>query len=210
MTRILIVDDHPIVREGLKQIVAKSADMIVGGEAVSGQEALNKLRSEHWDVVLLDISLPDRSGHEVLRQIKGEGMKVRVLVLSMLPEEQYAVRMLKAGASGYMTKESAPEELINAIRKISLGGKYISLPLAERLAFNLDDDSERPPHEALSDREYEVLCMIAAGKTVRLISEELLLSPKTISGYRARALAKMKLKNNAEITRYAIRNKLVD
>ena len=187
MTRILIVDDHPIVREGLKQIVAKSADMIVGGEAVSGQEALNKLRSEHWDVVLLDISLPDRSGHEVLRQIKGEGMKVRVLVLSMLPEEQYAVRMLKAGASGYMTKESAPEELINAIRKISLGGKYISLPLAERLAFNLDDDSERPPHEALSDREYEVLCMIAAGKTVRLISEELLLSPKTISGYRARA-----------------------
>lgn len=210
MTRILIVDDHPIVREGLKQIVAKSADMIVGGEAVSGQEALNKLRSEHWDVVLLDISLPDRSGHEVLRQIKGEGMKVRVLVLSMLPEEQYAVRMLKAGASGYMTKESAPEELINAIRKISLGGKYISLPLAERLAFNLDDDSERPPHEALSDREYEVLCMIAAGKTVRLISEELLLSPKTISGYRARALVKMKLKNNAEITRYAIRNKLVD
>ena len=210
MTRILIVDDHPIVREGLKQIVAKSADMIVGGEAVSGQEALNKLRSEHWDVVLLDISLPDRSGLEVLRQIKGEGMKVRVLVLSMLPEEQYAVRMLKAGASGYMTKESAPEELINAIRKISLGGKYISLPLAERLAFNLDDDSERPPHEALSDREYEVLCLIAAGKTVRIISEELLLSPKTISGYRARALAKMELKNNAEITRYAIRNKLVD
>jgi DNA-binding NarL/FixJ family response regulator len=210
MTRILIVDDHPIVREGLKQIIAKSADMIVGGEAVSGQEALNKLRSEHWDVVLLDITLPDRSGLEVLRQIKGEGIKVRVLVLSMLPEEQYAVRMLKAGASGYMTKESAPEELINAIRKISLGGKYISLPLAERLAFNLDDDSERPPHEALSDREYEVLCMIAAGKTVRLISEELLLSPKTISGYRARALAKMKLKNNAEITRYAIRNKLVD
>lgn len=210
MTRILVVDDHPIVREGLKQIIAKSADLIVGGEAVTGQEALNKLRSEHWDVVLLDITLPDRSGLEVLRQIKGEGLKVRVLVLSMLPEEQYAVRMLKAGASGYMTKESAPEELINAIRKISLGGKYISLPLAERLAFNLEEDSEKPPHEALSDREYEVLCMIAAGKTVRLISEELLLSPKTISGYRARALAKMKLKNNAEITRYAIRNKLVD
>ena len=210
MTRILIADDHAVVREGLRQIIAKHADLVVAGEAVSGPDVLSKIRSSSYDVVLLDLSMPGRSGLEILREIRSEHRNLPVLILSVHPEELYAVRALKAGASGYMTKESAPEQLIEAIRKVSGGGKYISQSLAERLANELDNDSDRAPHERLSDREYQVLCMLGSGKTVKEIAEELSLSVPSISTYRARILEKMNMKNNAELTHYAIRNGLVD
>ncbi len=210
MTRILIADDHAVVREGLRQIIAKQPDMLVTGEATGGQDALNKIREASYDVMLLDISMPGRGGLEILGDIKREHPELRVLVLSIHPENLYAVRALKAGASGYLTKDSAPEQLVDAIRKVSQGGKYISPTLAEKLAFELESDSDRPPHEKLSDREYQVLCILASGKTVKEIAEELSLSVPSISTYRARILEKMNLKNNAELTHYAIRNGLVD
>lgn len=210
MIRILIADDHAIVREGLKQILAETTDMIVVDEASTGQEVLNKLSKTDCDVVLLDISMPGRSGLDILKQLKGERPKLPVLILSMYSEEQYAMRSLRAGASGYMTKESAPDELIQAIRKVSMGRKYISPSVAEKLAFNLEPGSERPPHEILSDREYQVMCLIASGKAVREIAEDLSLSVKTISTYRARILEKMSMKSNAALTHYAIQNRLVD
>jgi len=209
MVRILVADDHAIVRKGLKQIIAETADMVVADEACDGQEVLNKLRKDSFDVVLLDISMPGRTGLDILRELKTENPRVPVLVLSMYPEEQYAVRVLKAGASGYLTKESAPDELIAAIRKVSVGKRYVTPSLAEKLALNLQADSDKPLHESLSDREYQVMCMIASGKTVGEIAEKLSLSAKTISTYRARILEKMKMKNNAEITHYAIQNRLV-
>ncbi|MCI0490712.1 MAG: response regulator transcription factor [Blastocatellia bacterium] len=210
MIKILIADDHPIVREGLKQIIAKTPDMEVAGEALNGQDALNKVRAEEWDVILLDITMPGRSGLEVLKEMTSENPRLRVLVLSIHPEDQYAVRALKAGAAGYLTKGSAPEQLITAIRKVLTGGKYISPSLAEKLAADLVSDTEKPLHEALSDREYQVLCMLASGKTVKEIAEELFLSVQSISTYRSRILTKMKMKNNAELTHYAILNQLVD
>ena len=207
--KILIADDHPIVRAGFKQVIADTPDMLVADEAGNGQEVLNLIGKKDYDLVLLDISMPGRSGLEILKDLKSEKPKLPVLILSIYPEEQYAVRALRAGASGYMTKAGGANELIAAIRKISAGGKYISASLAEKLAFYLDGDATRPPHETLSDREYQVMLMIASGKTVTEIADELCLSVKTISTYRTHILEKMKMKNNAEITLYAVQNKLV-
>jgi DNA-binding NarL/FixJ family response regulator len=207
--KILIADDHPIVRAGFKQVISDMPDMLVADEAGNGQEVLNLIRKKDYDLVLLDISMPGRSGLEILKDLKSEKPKLPVLILSIYPEEQYAIRALRAGASGYMTKASAPNELILAIRKISEGGKYISASLAEKLAYYLDGDAAKPPHETLSDREYQVMLMIASGKTVTEIANELCLSVKTISTYRTHILEKMKMKNNAEITLYAVQNKLV-
>jgi two-component system invasion response regulator UvrY len=210
MINVMIVDDHLIVREGLKQIITESSDIKVVDEASNGTEALAKVRHANCDVLLLDISMPGRSGLEILKDLKHEAPSLSVLILTMHPEEQYAVRVLKAGASGYLTKESAPDELIEAIRKVSKGGKYISSTLAEKLAFDLEIDTGRPPHETLSDREFQVLRMIASGKTVTEIADEMVLSVKTISTYRSRILEKMRMKTNAELTYYSIKNQLVD
>lgn len=209
MIKVLIADDHAVVRQGLKQILAETTDLVVGGEATNTQEVLDKIRESEFDVIVLDITMPGRGGLDILREIKHERPKIPILILSMHSEDQFAVRALKAGASGYMSKESAPELLVKAIRKVHAGGKYISAALAEKLAFDLESDSERPPHEKLSDREFQVMCMIASGKTVKEIADKLSLSVKTISTYRARILEKMKMKTNAEVTHYAIRNELV-
>ncbi len=210
MIKILIADDHAIVREGLKQIVADTSDMIVTAEASDGHEVLALLSKNNYDVVVLDMAMPGLTGLDILKQIKRETPKLPVLILSVHPEEQYAVRSLKAGASGYLTKESAPDELITAIRKISMGGKYIPSSLAEKLAFELEVDAEKPPHKTLSDREFQVMCMIAKGRTIKNIAEELFLSPKTVSTYRSRILEKMKMKSNEELTHYVINNHLID
>lgn len=210
MIRVLVADDHPIVREGLKQILADTSDIIIVGEADSGQAVLNFTASHHYDVILLDISMPGRDGLEVLKELKQQKPKLPVLILSMYPEEHYAVRVLRGGASGYLTKSSAPDELISAIRKVASGRKYISTTLAERLTYELDRDTDRPVHEVLSDREYQVMHMIATGKSVKEIAEELELSVKTVSTYRARILTKLNMKNNAEIVLYAVQNKLVE
>jgi two-component system invasion response regulator UvrY len=210
MLKVLIADDHPIVRQGLKQILSEESDMGVFGEAQNSQEVLELVQKQDWDIVILDITMPGRGGIDVLKELKHERPKLPVLMLSVHPEDQYAVRALKAHASGYMTKDSAPEELVKAIRKILRGGKYISSTLAEKLAFDLETETEKPLHETLSDREHQVLLMIASGKTVSEIAEELSLSVKTIDTYRARILEKMKMKTNAELTYYAIKNELVD
>jgi two-component system invasion response regulator UvrY len=207
--KILVADDHAIVREGLKQILVETSDIVVAGEASDGNQALNQVRKGDYDLVLLDIAMPGISGLEVLKQLKSERPDLPVLMLSMYPEEQYAVRTLKAGASGYLTKESAPDELIAAIRKVCMGGKYVTSSLAENLAFYLETDSDRPVHELLSDREYQVMLMIGSGKTVKEIADELSLSVKTISTNRSRALRKMGMKTNAELTYYAIKHGLV-
>jgi DNA-binding NarL/FixJ family response regulator len=209
MIRILIADDHAIVRRGLKQILAEESGMTVAGEAQNAQEVLDLVRKQKWHVVVLDIAMPGRGGLEVLKEIKQEQAQLPVLILSMHPEDQYAIRALKAGAAGYLTKESAPEELVKAIRKVLAGGKYVSASLAEKLALALETDTKKLPHEALSDREYQVLCLIASGKTVGEIAEELSLSVKTISTYRARILEKMNLKSNAALTHYAVQQRLV-
>lgn len=210
MIKILIADDHPIVRKGLKDIIKETSDIEVADEACNGQEVLEKVRKGDFDLVVLDISMPGRSGLEILKELKGEKPKLSVLILSVHTEDQYAIRVLKAGASGYLTKESAPDELITAIRKASLGKKYISSSLAEKIAFDLETGTEKALHETLSDREYEVMRMIASGKTTKEIGEELFLSVKTVSTYRSRILEKMQMKNNAELIHYAIKNKLVD
>ncbi len=207
--KILIADDHPIVREGFKQVLSDTTDMLVADEAGNGQEVLSLIRNNKYDVILLDISMPGRSGLEILKELRSEYPKLPVLIVSIYPEEQYAVRAFRAGASGYLTKASAPHELIEAIRKISKGGRYISSSLAEKLTYYLDIDAARPPHELLSDREYQVMLLIASGKTVTEIARELYLSVKTISTYRTHILEKMKMKNNAEITLYAVQNQLV-
>ena len=208
--KILIADDHAIVREGLKQILAESGGIVVSGDAENGNDAIKLARTIEADVLLLDISMPDKSGIEVLKQIKKETPKLAVLVLSMHREDQYAIRSLKAGASGYLNKQSAPAELVDAIRQVASGRKYISPALAQELANQIGDDRNVPPHETLSDREYQTLVMIASGKTVSDIALELSLSVKTISMYRTRLLQKMKLRHNAELTHYAIKNNLVD
>lgn len=208
--KILIADDHPIVRQGLRQILAAEPDVGAVSEAGTAQKVLELVRKQHWDVVVLDITMPGRSGLDVLKELKHERPKLPVLILSAHPEDQYAVRVLKAGAAGYMTKEKAPEELIKAIRKVLGGGKYLSESLAEKLAFDLETDTEKPLHKTLSDREYQVMLMIASGKTVKQIAQELHLSVKTISTYRARVLEKMQMKSNSELMRYAIQNRLID
>jgi two-component system invasion response regulator UvrY len=210
MIRILIADDHAIIREGLKQIISETPDMTVADEAIDGHEVLSKALKNDYDVVVLDITMPGRNGLDVLKELKKQKPELPVLVLTIHPEEQYAVRVLKAGASGYLTKESAPEELTAAIRKISEGKKYVKSSLAEKLVSDLNVDTEKPLHNALSDREFEVMCMIATGKTVKQIGEELFLSEKTVSTYRSRILEKMGMKNNAELIHYAIKHGLVE
>lgn len=199
-----------MVRQGVKQILADEKDMAVLDEAENGSETLKKVLQNDYDVILLDISMPGRSGLEVLEDIKGLRPKVAVLILSMHPEEQYAVRALRTGASGYLTKASAPHELIGAIRKAASGRKYVTSSIAEKLAEELEIDAQGLPHERLSNREHQVMLMLAGGKTVSDIAEELCLSVKTISTYRARIMTKMGMKKNAELTLYAIHNKLIN
>lgn len=206
--KVLIADDHAIVRRGLRHILAEEFSRLEVGEARNAQEALRLARERTWDIIVLDISMPGRSGVEVLKELKQVCPKTPVLILTGHPEEQYAVRVLRAGAAGYMNKETTPDHLIGAVRKVRGGGRYISPALAELLAVSLGGDSARMPHEDLSDREYQVLCMIASGKTVGQIAGELVLSVKTISTYRARVLEKMGMKTSAELTHYAIRNNL--
>lgn len=210
MLRILIADDHPVFRRGLKQIIAETSDLVVADEAADGREALLKARTGDYDLVLLDISMPFKNGLDVLSELKNERPTLPVLMLSMHPEEQYAVRAVRAGASGYLTKESAPEELVGAIRKVSRGGKYVSASLAEALTSVLNEDDNRLPHETLANREHQVALLIASGKSVSEIAQELSLSVKTVSTYRARILEKMRMTNNAELIRYAIKNALVE
>jgi DNA-binding NarL/FixJ family response regulator len=205
--RVLIADDHAIVRKGLRQIAEESGKISVD-EAANGQEALDKLRQDRWDALVLDISMPGRHGLDVLQAVRDLQPQLPVLILSMHPEEQYAMRVLKAGASGYMNKDTAPGELVQAIQKIVNGGKYISATLAEKLAYEISGDSDKLPHEKLSDREYRVLVMIGAGKSVSQIAEELSLSVKTVSTYRSRLLEKMNLNNNADLIRYVIDHNL--
>ena len=207
--KILITDDHAVVRQGLKQILLEEFTRAQFGEATNAQEAIDRVWKENWDVVVLDITMPGRSGLEVLKEIKKSRPKLPVLVLSMHPEDQFAVRILKIGASGYMTKESAPNELVGAVRKVMAGGRYVSPSLAEKMASYLAIDVHTPPHERLSDREFLVLRLIASGKTPTAIAKELALSVKTISTYRMRILEKMNMSNNAELTHYAIQNQLV-
>lgn len=208
--RVLIADDHAIVRQGLRQILSDTPDLTVAGEAENGVQAVQMVRAGEWDVVLMDVSMPDRNGIDALKLIKKEYPRLPVLILSMYPEEQYAIRALKAGAAGYLTKQSAPELLVTAIRQVASGKKYVSPSLAEELANAIGDDCERPPHEKLSDREYQTLCMIASGKTPAEIAEALNLSVKTVSVYRARLLEKMNLRNNAELTHYGLKHGLAE
>ena len=210
MIRILIADDHPLFREGLKHILAGCPDFTVADEASNGQEVFEKVWKNEYDMVLLDIAMPGTPGLEVLKRLKSEKPKLPVLVLSMYPEEQYAVRVIKAGASGYLTKQSASEELITAIRRISGGRKYITPSIAERLADDVEPAAEKPLHDTLSDREIEVFRMIAAGKTTIQMAEGLFLSVKTISTYRSRILEKMQMKTNAELIHYAIKHNMFD
>jgi DNA-binding NarL/FixJ family response regulator len=210
MIKILVVDDHVIVREGLKRILLDTPDMVVADEASNSQEVTKKIWDNDYDLILLDISLPGRSGLDVLKQLKCTKPEVPILILSVHPEEQYALRSLRAGAAGYLTKQSAPDELVGAIRKVANGRKYITSSIGEKLAFGLEVDSRKLPHETLSDREYQVMCMIGSGKTVKEIAETLSLSVKTISTHRTHILNKMQMNNNAQLTHYAIKNALVD
>ncbi len=211
MIKVFIADDHPVVRRGIRQIVADTHDIVVVGEATTGAETLELVGDLiSCDLVLLDLSLPDRDGLDILKQLRREHPGLRVLVLTMHSEDQFAVRALKAGAAGYLTKDGAPAELIGAIRKIVAGGRHVNAQLAERLVVHLGPDAERPAHERLSDREYQVLRMIAAGKTTRQISAELALSIKTVSTYRSRLLDKMDMKSAAELAAYAVRHRLAD
>ena len=205
--RILIVDDHSIIRQGLKQLLADAFPEATFGEANNGAEALDLVWKQPWEVVLLDITMPGQSGLDVLKQMVDAQANIAVLVLSMHPEDQYAVRVLKAGAAGYITKNTASEEVVGAVKKVLAGGKYVSASLAETLATGLNTRSD---HEALSDREYQVLRLIASGKSVKEIGYDLSLSVKTVSTYRTRVMEKMNLKSNADIIRYAVHHKLVD
>jgi len=210
MIRIGIVDDHAILRRGIAQIIAECGDMQVVGEAGTSALAMRMLRENACDVVLLDISLPDRNGVETVKLIRKEFPKVHVLMLSMHPENQYALRALKAGAAGYLTKQSAPSQLVSAIRQVHGGRKYVTPLVAEELANSIGQDSEKPPHQTLSNREYQTMCLIASGRTLTEIAQQMSLSVKTVSVYRGRVLEKMRLKNNAELTHYAIKNGIVD
>src|SRR5437763_2729258 len=207
--KILLADDHTVVRHGLKQILADEFKRATFGEARNAQEALDLVWKDNWDVVILDITMPGRSGLEVLKEIKKSKPKIPVLMLSMHPEDQFAVRLLKIGAAGYMTKESAPNELVGAVKKVVNGGRYVSPSLAEKMASYLAVDVHTPPHERLSDREFLVLRHIASGKTPTAIAKELGLSVKTVSTYRTRILEKMSMANSAELTHYAIQNNLL-
>jgi DNA-binding NarL/FixJ family response regulator len=208
--RVLIADDHPIFRAGLKETLAKESDVDFVGEADNGHKALQLARKQRWDVVVLDISMPGKGGLEVLQELRRERPKLPVLILSAHPEDQLALRFLKAGAAGYLTKDKAPAVLLNALRKVVQGGKYISESVAEKVVFQLASETTTPLHETLSNREYQVMRRIAAGKAIKQIAKELFLSVRTVSTYRARVLEKMNMKTNAELIRYALLNKLVD
>jgi len=210
MLKILVADDHEVVRKGLMKVLAETLQPIKVEEARNGQEAVSKVWKSEYDLVVLDIKMPGKNGLDALKEIKQHRPKLPVMILSMHPEEQFAIRAMRAGASGYLTKECAGDEMVLAIRKALKGEKYISGSLAQILAEDLGGDSEKPCHEILSDREYQVMVMIASGKPVGAIAKELCLSVKTISSYRANILLKTKMKNNAEITHYAIRNNLVE
>lgn len=209
MIRVLIADDHAVVRRGIMQILSEGPEPAVLGEAGDAHELLRLVREQDWDIVILDITMPGKSGLDVLKELKQERPTLPILVLTIHPEDQFAVRVLRAGAAGYMTKESAPDELVKAIRKVLAGGKYVSGTLAEKLAGDLETRAEGLPHQALSDREFQVMCLIASGKTMTEIAGELCLSSKTVSTYRARILEKMRMRSNAELTHYAISNRLV-
>ena len=210
MINIIVADDHPLIRQGLRKVATATGEIAVGDEASTSAELINKLRKNPYDVVVLDISMPGKSGLEVIKEIKQEFPKAAVLVLSGYPEEQYALRALRSGASGYLTKETAVNELIGAVKKVASGGKYVSASMAEELAFAVQDDSDRALHEKLSNREYQVMCMIASGKTLKEVAEELFLSVKTVGTHRSRILTKMNMKNNAELIYYAVKNGLVE
>lgn len=210
MIRILLADDHQMFREGVRGLLEARSDMAVVGEAGTGEEALSKAGETRPDVVILDVSMPGRGGLETVSELKKRDPRVRVLMLTVHPEDRFAVRCLKGGADGYMTKDNAAEELIGAIRKVHAGGKYVSPSLAESLVLSLDRDFGSAPHETLSDREFQVMRMIAAARTVSQIAEELCLSVKTISTYRSRILEKLGLRNNAEIMQYAMEQDLVE
>ena len=210
MKRVLLVDDHAVVRKGLKQILEEAVSDIDIAEAADGSEAITIVKQGSWDALILDISLPGLSGLDVLKRIRAERKQLPILVLSMHPEEQYGIRVLRAGASGYLTKSCAPEKLVEALTHILQGGRYVSPTLAEKLVLELDDKVDDDPHQILTDREYQVMRMIASGKTVSAIAEELSLSAKTISTHRSRILAKMHMKNSAELTHYAVTKGLVD
>jgi len=210
MIKILIADDHAVVREGVKHIFAETPDIKVTGEAGSGQEALQKLGRHEYDLLLLDIAMPGRDGLEILKEIRAQNPRLPVLMLSMFPEEQYALRSLKSGASGYLTKDSIPNELVKAVRKVLKGGNYISSSFSERLLMEIATDVSKPLHERLSDREFQIMKMIASGKTMNEIADELSLSSKTVYTYRTRILEKMGMKNNMEVTHYATKHGLID
>jgi DNA-binding NarL/FixJ family response regulator len=208
--RVLIADDHAVFRRGLKETIGEAFPKVTFGEAKSAVETLEGVRVQNWDIVILDISMPGKSGLDILADLRRLRPKVPILLLSMHPEEQYARRALKAGASGYLTKESVPEELQRAVRKIVAGGRYVSATLAEKLAYDLRNGVDVPVHELLSDREFQVLRMIALGKTVKQIADEIALSVKTVSTYRARILEKTGMRTTAELIRYALQAQLVD
>jgi len=208
MIKVVIVDDHPVVRLGLRQIIESQPDMVVAAEAENAGDFFSLLRKTDCNLIVLDIKLPDRSGFDVLNQLKYEKPDLQVLILSVHAEDRYALRFIKAGASGYLMKESAPTELVKAIRKVSSGGRYVSPTLAEKLVSHLDA-SGKPAHENLSNREFQILCLIAGGKSLKGIAGELCLSEKTVSTYRSRILEKMKMSTNADLTRYALENHLI-
>lgn len=209
MIRVLIADDHPIVREGLKQIISQAADLILGGEATTGQEVLDKVNAEPWDVVVLDITMPGKNGLEVLRDLRRDRPNLPVLVLSIHSEGQLGLRALQMGAAGYMTKESAPKELLNGIRLLHSGHKYISASLAERLAESRGADGTRHPHEVLTNREFQVFCLLTEGKLPQEIAGFLSISVKTVRTHRSRIFDKLDVKSDVELTRYAFEHKLV-
>lgn len=210
MIKVLIADDHALFREGLEQILADYPDITVAARASGGPEVLELAAKNDFDILLLDIAMPGMSGLDVLKQLRSLKPKLRVLILSMYPEEQYAVRAVKAGAVGYLTKQSASDELIRAIRKVSAGGTYISSSITDKLILKLDPDTGHPLHEKLSDREYQIFCMIARGKSVGKIAKELFLSIKTVSTHRVHILEKMEMQTNAELTNYAIKHNLIN
>jgi two-component system, NarL family, invasion response regulator UvrY len=210
MLRVLITDDHGLIRRGLRQVLQEGLGSVTVGEAENANEALDKIMAEPWDVVVMDITMPGRSGLDILRDIKLARPDLPILILSMHPEAQFAARVLKAGASGFVPKESAPDELIKAVRKVIAGGRYVTQAFAEKMAFDLATRGDKPLHEALSDREFQVLRLIASGKAVSQIAEQLKLSVKTVSTYRSRLLEKLRLQNNAELTHYGIAHRLVD
>lgn len=209
MIKILIADDHPLILKGLKILIDDEPDMKVVAEARDGKEAIDLLKNNKYDIAVIDISMPKKSGIEVLENIKYEKIDIPILILSVYPEEQYAMRLIKSGASGYLTKDSAPDELVKAIRKICDGGKYISDIFTTKIVNTISEPETDKPHELLSNREYRVMCLLAMGKSLKEIGRELNITNKTVSTYRTRLLEKMKLKTNAELTKYAMENKLI-